>query len=270
MPEPEAKPKNYSTEPEPGGRLPDVGQLFTETMNEFMDNIGPYVLAGLGLTVVVVPITFLTIFVAYAVIFGGIFGISIVGAIAAVAAAEVSEGLAGFVMLVFQILALVVPFGGFFLLIAGMMALLAPLNASLARAVAEQQRGGKKLDFSSTFSSITRDLVKVISVAGMMGLMTTLGALACYVPALGVLFLFGFAISMVALHRMAPVTALKANLAHAMAHLQWHVLFGALYLVVFMVGSYVPVVGSMFVVAFHVRAYRTIFGDGDEPELVVA
>jgi uncharacterized membrane protein len=263
--------KGYSTDPEPGGRLPEVGQLLSETMAEFMDKIGPYILAGLGLTVVVVPIAFATIFVAYFVIFGGMLGISMVGiGVGAGIAENVNEGAGAFVMLVSQLLAIVVPLGAFVVLLMAMLALMAPLHASLVRAVAEQQRGGKELDFTSAFSTAGRDVAKVLIGAALITGLALLGALACYVPALAVTFLFGFVGAMVALHGVAPVTAMRANLRHALDHLWWHVLFGALYLVVLMVGSYVPVLGTMFVVAFHVRAYRVIFGDGEQPALEVA
>ena len=39
------------------------------------------------------------------------------------------------------------------------------------------------------------------------------------------------------------------------------------YLGLIMVGSYVPIVGPMFATAFHVRAYRGVFGDDAEPVL---
>ena len=34
-----------------------------------------------------------------------------------------------------------------------------------------------------------------------------------------------------------------------------------------MVASYVPVLGPAFLMALHVRAYRSMFGDGPEPML---
>jgi hypothetical protein len=34
-----------------------------------------------------------------------------------------------------------------------------------------------------------------------------------------------------------------------------------------MVASYVPVLGPIFLSALHVRAYREMFGDGEEPVL---
>jgi len=45
------------------------------------------------------------------------------------------------------------------------------------------------------------------------------------------------------------------------------VMYGLLTVAGGMVAGYVPVVGAMFMVAFHVRAYRYLFGDG--PDAVV-
>jgi hypothetical protein len=182
----------------------------------------------------------------------------------------VNEELGTLVALLAQLLSFVVAFGGFMLVIGAMMALLAPLNASLVRAVAEQQRGGKELELTSVFSTLTQDVMRVVSAASLVTLLGVLGAMACYLPSLLVLFAFGFVGSLVALHRLPPLEAMRANLAHARAHLQWHVMFGLLYMVVLMVGSYIPILGSMFVVAFHVRAYRTMFGDGEAPVLQAA
>src|SRR5262245_53238038 len=57
--------RTYVRGPLPGGQLPDHGRLLTDTFAEFGDHIGPYLLAGLGYTLVIVPLTFVAIFGIY-------------------------------------------------------------------------------------------------------------------------------------------------------------------------------------------------------------
>lgn len=264
------KPKPYVLGPLAGGDLPDVGSLLTETFAEFGDNIGPYAMAGVGLMLVTMPLAFVMIFGIYIVVFGGMFGTMIAGAAFSVFVSQtVSEDLGAVAMVVTQLATIAVPVVLVVGAVAAIGAILAPLNASLARAVAAQQRGGPKLELTSPFSTFTQDLVSVVVAALLIAALVTMGAFLCYLPALAVPLLFGFGTTMVALHRTGAGQGLRTSMQHALGHLSWHLPFGLLYLVFSMVAGYVPVLGPMFLVAFHVRAYRHVFGDGEEPNLQV-
>lgn len=260
-----ATPK-YLLEPVDGGVLPDLGALLNETMSEFMDHIGPYALAGLGLYVVVVPVTMILFFGMYFLMFGGVFGVAIVGGILSVIVGDAAgEGAGALVALASQLVGMGVMFLAFVAVIAAVVGIFAPLSASLTRAVAAHQRGEKTLDFSAAFSTLMQDLPRVIGVGVIIGGLTMLGIFMCYAPALLVAVFLGFASSLVYLHRARPGEAIRNAFGHARSHLQWHGTFALVVVALSFVAGNVPVLGPMFIIAMQVRAYRQLFGDGPEP-----
>jgi hypothetical protein len=102
-----------------------------------------------------------------------------------------------------------------------------------------------------------------------VGTLTGVGLMFFILPGLAVPVVFGFATSLVFLHRQGAVQAMRTAMQHALAHLEWHTPFALLYLVMVSFGGYLPIIGPAFAIAFHVRAYRYVFGDGDEPALTV-
>src|SRR5687768_2800127 len=94
----------------PGGELPDVGKILTETFSEFGENIGPYAMAGLGHFLVMMPIIFVTIMVGYLVLFGGMIGTMAIGSVLSVMISEtLGSGLGDIGILLTSILSVVVP-----------------------------------------------------------------------------------------------------------------------------------------------------------------
>lgn len=262
------KPKLYKLEPEPGGEFPELSGLFNETLEEFQDNITPYVFAGLAQFAVMLPVVFLGIFGLYFGIALGMGGTMVIGGILGGMIMEyVSEGLGLVVMLATQFVAILVPFLLIFLFIGFLAAVLAPFNASLVRAVAAHQRGQKELDFPEVFSTISQDLPKVIGAALILSGLTIVGLFMCYLPALAVPIVFGFASSLVAMHRLGPTDGVKSAFTHFSQHMNWHLTFGVVYVGMSMVAGYVPVLGPAFLLALHTRAYRKVFGDGEAPVL---
>jgi len=251
--------------PVEGGVEPDVGKVLNETIAEFTDDIGPYVLASLGHTLVVVPVVLIAVLVMYFgmffVIFGGSFGAA---AVAILMTELMGEAVGGLSMLASQLLLFAGIFGVIGAFGAGIAAITAPLNASLVRAVAAHQRGEATLDIASAFGTATKDLVKVVGMAIIMGLLAMFLLMMCYVPVLVLPLVFGFASSMVHLHRKGPISAFTTSVAHFQKHPSFHLVFGALSIALSMVASYVPVLGPAFITALHVRAYREMFGDGEE------
>ncbi len=258
------RPKKYKLEPEPGGEFPAIGDLLTETMEEFQDNMAKYVLAGVGQFLVIMPVVFVGIFVLYFGIAIGMGVVMVCGAIIGGLLAEyVNEGLGFLVLMLTQLGSILVPILFLVAFIGGLAALLAPFNASLVRAVAGHQRGELELDFPAVFATVGKDLPKVIGAGILLGMMSTVGLMMCYFPALAVPIVFGFVAPLVALHRLGAIDGVKTALAHFMAHSSWVGTLGVVYLGLSMVAAYVPILGPAFILAFHVRAYRKVFGDGE-------
>jgi len=253
----ESQPERFA-----GGELPDLAKTLQETMTEFTENIGPYALAGVGQLLVVVPLVLVMVIVLYLLMFGGAIAmvVGLVGLMVvlpedlAVLAMVLGE-LGGFVALFFMI----------FAMSAFMGAILAPVNASLMRSVAAHQRGEKELDISAAFRYLGRDLGAVLFGAAILGVLTVILLMACYLPVLLIWVFLSFASALIALHRRGALDGISMALSHARAHLSWHVQFGFAHLLLVMIASYVPVLGAMFALSFYVRTYRKVFGDGDEP-----
>jgi hypothetical protein len=264
-------PKKYTREPLPGGHLPNIGELFNETLAEFQDNIGPYALASLGHTLVVMPLVMVAIFGMYFLMIMGFFGGTMVSVLAGVVVSEVIHpDLGALVMGVGYLLSMVLPFLAIFFVIGLMIGVMAPLQASLVRAVAAHQRGEAELDLSAAFSTVTQDLVSVLIAGTLLGTMTTVGVMLFILPGLLVPVFFGFAMGLVAINRRGGIEGVRMALQHALGHMEWHVTFGVLSIGLTMIASYVPIIGPAFAVAFHVRAHRQLFGDDVEPVLSAA
>lgn len=259
------KPKAYEVGPLPGGSLPDVGKILTDTFAEFGDNLGPYAMAGLGHFMVMMPVAIVIVILGYVLILGGMFGTFMVGTMFSVMLAEVSEDLGGLGIMLTSVLSVVLPVLLFFGFIGFVGACLAPLHASLVRAVAKHQRGEEQLTLGSAFTHATDNLVSIVLVALATTCISLFLLSMCYLPALAVPVLLPFAGTLVALHRRGAVDGLRTALGHSTGNLSWYVMFGLLTFAGGMVAGYVPVLGAMFMTAFHVRAYRHLFGDAAEP-----
>ena len=138
---------------------------------------------------------------------------------------------------------------------------MAPINASLLRAVAKQQRGEEQLTIGSCFTTATQDLVPVLGVTLAISVLGSLLSLFCILPGLLVPLFFGFATSLVALHQARASDAMKIAAAHARGHLGWHAMYMVLHWVFTMLANNIPVLGPTFIAAFHVQATKALFGD---------
>ncbi len=248
---------------EPGGSLPPIGALFSETFDDLIKNIGPYVLAAVGFFVVVMPVGMVAGMIGmvgmYVVLFGGIIGSAALGQ----AAGDSDVG--GLITAVGSLGSFGLAFVAFAFFIAVSSAVGAPFGASLNRAIAAHQRGEGTLAFNSAFSTATQDIGSSLVVAALVAFAGLLGMLFCYVGALVPAVLFSFAPTMVALHRQGALAAFSRCARHAMANPGEHVVWALVYLGSAMVSAYIPVIGTAFLLALNVRAYRKVFGDGPEP-----
>ena len=261
------KKKNDAPVIYPGGETPAIGDLFKLTMDEFMQNIGPYALAGVGIMLASIPIVFITIIVTYILLIVGVFG-SVMG-LSAAAIAILPEDLMFLGPMAGGILAIVFIFVAITFLMSGINALLAPFNASLVRAVAAHQRGEQELTLGAAFSTMTQNLLSVMGTAILLSIMASMLAAFCYLPMLLVPLFFAFAPGLVALYGIKAFDAIKGAGGHAKRHLKWHGLYMLTLIGANLLASNIPVIGPAFMSALHVRAMRMVFGDGEFPNLAV-
>jgi hypothetical protein len=249
----------------PGGALPDIGATISETLNEFTENIGAYALAGLSMALIMIPAVLAMLFGVYmllaSVILGGAAGASGFMAI-------LPSEMAGIGGLLGVLLAIAIAVVGMTVVMGMFSAVIAPLNASLLRSIAAHQRGEGPLEFSAPFRAMGENLGSVILGTTLLTLLGAGLAMMCYLPALLPMIFLSFAAPLIALHNRSAMGGIGMAFRHAKNHLGWHLKYGFTHLLVLMVSSQIPVVGYMFAIAFQVRMYRKVFGDGQEPVLV--
>lgn len=237
---------------------PDVGTILQQTVDEYGKNIGPYALAGLGHLLYSVPVVLISIVALYVSLLIGIFGTVIASAGVATAMPRDLEAIGAIVASVGTV-------GVFFLILFTfvliMNMLMAPVNASLMRAIAKQQRGEEQLSIASPFNTALQDLVPVLGAVLVMGVLTLVLSLFCLIPALLVPLLFSFAHGLIALNRTGVIEALKSSAAHARENLGWHAFYLLIHWALSMVANNVPVLGPTFMAALQVRATQALFGD---------
>jgi len=252
---------------EDGGGIASIGALFSETLTDVMNNIVGYLMLGLALMAVAVPVGIIASIISLIVLYG-VMGIGVFASVAGGSALEDATGdqdLGGMIGALGSMGSIAFAFLLFVGLLLFLTAAMGPLSASLYRAIAAHQRGEGTLSFGAAFSTITQDIGATMGAVLLVTLCTLVGVLFCYVGALVPAVLFTFALPMVALHRKGAFEALQRCARHAMAHPSDHGLFVLCYFGVSMVAAYIPLLGQVFVLAFAVRAYRKMFGDGPEP-----
>lgn len=247
--------------------MPPFGALFSETLADVTENIGGYAKAGVGLFAVVLPVSMILGILAmlgmyFVMIVGGI-GSVVAGA--AIGEATADQNVGGLIATLGMTGSFALSFVALFGLIALISAALAPISASLMRAIAAHQRGEAPLDFGSAFSTMGQDIGSTCLVMGLSVTASFVGMLFCYVGFLVPAILFGFAPSMVFLHRRGALDAFRRSARFAITKPLEHLVYMIVMFVTSMVAAYVPVIGAIFVMALSVRAYRKIFGDGHEP-----
>jgi hypothetical protein len=151
----------------------------------------------------------------------------------------------------------------------GFTALLAPMQASLYRAVWAYLETGEKLTIGSAFSTARQDLARVIVYQFvMLGLIAT-GALFCYVPGLLVAAALAFAGPAIYIHRLGIAEAISLSVGHLQRHPTWHFIYFLWSALIVFVLQYIPFIGGMLLFTVHpyfvLLAYRAIFGSGALP-----
>jgi uncharacterized membrane protein len=235
--------------------MPDVGALLKSTLDDFMKDIGPYAMAGLGYMLVMVPVMMVGLITFYAGLFAVIFA-SAAGAQAS-GSADAGAAVSGLVMAGVGL--------GMVVLIAVLNMAFSLAHGSLLRAIHRHQRGEETLGIKAPFSTLGTRAGSTIAASLLAGLLTFGGFLLCVFPGFVVALLLFFTMPLVAIHGLTAGAAVRQSIAVVRSNLGYHLILMLAIMVVGMIASYVPVVGPMFIVAMTVRVYREIFGDGEVP-----
>lgn len=264
-------PKPYALAPVAGGgKPPDPGKILSTSFAEFGDNLAPYAILGAIQMAILFPLIFIGIFAAYLVSGIAFVGVYAVGMVISIGlAAMLPEDLGAAVAAIGMLLTLVVSLLAMFIGLFGVLMVItlpvAPLQAAMSRAIAAHQRGEGPPEPAKVFATITQDLVPVLALAVLMSLAVLVGLLFLGVGALVPAYLFAFAPTLVAVHRMGAIQALRASARHAIADPSWHLIWTLLNWGLGIAASNIPVLGPAFMMAFHVRGHRELFGDGPAP-----
>jgi hypothetical protein len=237
----------------PDAGLPNVTDLASRTWAELQKDFGGFLLAGLAPVILSQIAGVAMIFVIY----GGM-------GLGAVPGLIIEDEL---VMVAGSMFGL---FGGTFGALALLMLVLAPMHASVFRAVWKYLETGEKLTISSPFSTYTQDLGRVILYQLVALGLGFLGAMMCYLPALVVGAALLFAGPAVYVHGLGVGSAIGLSWRHLLKHPGWHIGFFGISFLMTIGASFVPFIGPMLLTTAHpmfvLLAYRQVFGTGAAPQ----
>lgn len=235
------------------GNLPGGFAVAGEVVSDILKNFGGYLLAGLGMFVAMLPVVMVMVVVAYVPILGAIF-----------AADALGEDLASLLLLAGILLSVVIALG------LG-ATIIAPMQASLMRAMWGYQVRGEPLTFGSAFSTFRDDYMTVVLAYLALQGAVLLGLMFCYVPALIVAFLLHWVTPAVVIHRRSVGEAFGQSFRHAKENAGWTLGVMLVGVLITLVSSYVPLIGALLTPvlysAYVLKLYRAAFGDGPEPQI---
>lgn len=246
-----------------GNGLPNPMDLGKAVLTEFMDDIGPYALAGVGTTLVGLVAGILLVTVAFGCFFGGMFASLGVGAGLASAGGDTMEAVGGAVAPIGVLLSYL---GLILVVVVGGAILTAPFNGSLVRGIDNHRRGIKDLGFHSAFDTALQQPVKDILTTLVFQLLVLLGLPFFYIGALIVVFFLKWMPLGTYLDGHGPMASAKNAVGHSKSNLSWHLGIFGVGLLFGLVGGNIPVLGPMATSLFWVRSYRAVFPAGDEAD----
>ena len=128
---------------------------------------------------------------------------------------------------------------------------------------------GEELGIGAPFTRMGTDLFQVILLAVAQLVLTLIGVLMCYLPALLVSLFLGFAFPALIVHRLGAFEAIGLSVRHVKDNFGWHLGYWGLGLAILFVAQAIPFVGIMvglpFYFAYQLKAYTQVFGTGAEP-----
>ncbi|MBN2799699.1 MAG: hypothetical protein JXX28_11180 [Deltaproteobacteria bacterium] len=224
--------------------LPPVTDLLMDTFADLRDNLVEYLLAALGMLLVMIPAMLV------------LYGLMALGVVPGLLAQDE-------VMLVLGV------YAGIFVALPVFALILLFPSVSLSRAAWHHVAEEEPLGISSPFSRLFEDVGSVLLLKLLLGVLTVVGLMMCYLPALLVAIATVFALPALIAHRLSPVAALKLSLEHTQRNLTWHLGFWGLGFVVTLVAGYIPIVGGLLGMVFYqvyvMKGYKAVFGAGPEP-----
>ena len=231
----------------PSDQLPDVMKLFTATLNDLVANFVDYFLAGLGL--------FLPVFV---VTLGLVLGALVLGFVPMVLGTAFDQPELG------SLFGMIAMFVAIFAAVFLATAAVAPLQASLGRAMLARIETGERLTIASAYNRSMVDVFPVFGLTFAQLALTMLGVMMCYLPGLIVGVALTFALPAMIVHRLGPFEAIGRSLKHTMANPLWHLGFFGLGFVILFVGQQVPLIGPVlslpFWLGYTLRGYIGVYG----------
>jgi uncharacterized membrane protein len=222
---------------------PAIGSLISELLADIQARFVDYFLGGLGVGLVVLIASVAGVFLLYGGMFGGMFlGLSLgdedlmfIGMMAGMS-------------------------GGIFLMVGLLLLVTAPLHASLGRAMDRHLAGEETLDLKAPFSSWNQNLAGVYTFVAIHTLIGLFLTLLCYLPGIIWYAVTDFAWCWVVLDGDGPMEAIQKAIRHFQENLVWHLLYVAVLFVVFMLMSYLPLVGPFLApsmtMAWRIYAFR--------------
>lgn len=233
-------------------KRPNVVDLATRAVSTIGKDPGGYLLAGLPPALVGLVFGVGGVLLAYAAFFAGM--------VPGVLSDDPGEA---------AVMGMGLGLGLLFPAILAATVLVAPMIASLHRAVWRSLLHGEKLTIGSALSTFGQDLGKVLAFNVLSGVAIFAGVLLCYVPGLIAMALLVFAGPAIYVHRLGVGEAIGLSIRSAQDEPGWHLGFFALSFVIVLVLQYVPIVGMMLYYTAHtlfvLLAYRELYGDGDLP-----
>jgi len=250
----------------PADELPSAVDLIQDGLKVFMDDVGPFALGGLGITLVGMGAGLIVSTLSLGCLFGGFFLSAMVMAGGGSTGSDelaAAGGGAGLLLMLVSYL------GFFIVLFAGLAITTAPFNGSLMRAVDEHLAGGEKVSFGSAFDTAFKQPVKdIVATFGFMIAMV-LGVFVLYVGALFSAFFLSWWPISAHVDGLGTGAAASRSFSHAKDNLVWHLGVFGLGIGVGLIANYIPVLGPMFLTLYHVKAYRAAYPRPADPDILV-
>lgn len=222
--------------------LPRVSRLLEDSFKDLQDNFTGYLALGLPLLCVAMGFG----------LFGGL--AAFIGMFTLTSSGDPDAAVGLF-------------FGGIFVFFIVMIALTIPMQAAQGRAIWRNLKDGEELSFKAATKDMGKDVVGILVLHFVIMLLTFVGAVFFFFPALIVAMLCSFALPAMIAHGVGPFEAIALSAGHARRHLWWHAKFWFLGTLVLMAASQVPILGTLLAgpwfFNYSLRAYRAAFGDGE-------
>ena len=246
-------------------KLPSAVDLVQDGLKQFMDDVGDFALAGLGITLVALGVALVMATLAIGCFLGGALGS---GALSIAGAATDVDAIAGVSAFAGMLIMLATYLAFFLIVIFGTAVVSAPFSASLQRAVDEHLAGGRKVGFGSAFETAFKQPVKDIMATVGMSVAMVIGIFMFYIGALFAAFFLGWWPLAVHLDGLPVTQGASRAFGHTKDQLGWHLGVFGLGIAVGMIAQYIPVLGPMFAALYQVKAYRAAFPRPADPDIL--